>query len=343
MQPTFFSYDFGRTKPDFWKKPITNPVDLIGREAIQALLGLCQTEKTKLSENASDYELFRALCRAEPLLLLHPLPQRLTFLLARALDVSLPLSADFCDEIWMACADRLCKEPMTQWELLCKLLPAQPIRCLLSPSALPHELLQNAEPILDATDLHKTEAVEWPAWERELQATMDAFAERGCQTAFYTLPKGYKDLSPNPYAVEQALQGKEKNVSLLTAQLFRFLSEACRARDWALVLRVEALPEDTLSLLERTERTVGLPSLIWATPSCAVRDALLCFSSKPHKGLVRCAMTLSDYPSEEELSLALSAYAARYPLGALAILTGGALCDIAYERVRFLSVLSQKR
>ena len=342
MQQDFFLYDFGEVAADQWKRLINNPVDLVGREAIQALFGLCQIKETALPESASDYELFRALCSISPLLLGHPLPQRLAFLLKTCLNVSLSLSSNHCDAIWTACRESLCETPMTLWDCICKTIPNTSIRCLLTPSSVSAELPQNAEPVLDGVHLCSTTSTSWKTWENEMQVILDSFANRGCRSVFYRLPQQYADVEPNPYAVGQVLSKNAKGESLLFAQGFRFLSEACAHRGWTLLLLAECRAKEAVALLERTERTVGLPAVVWMTVAADTRDALLDFTAKAHQSTVQCGISLADYPSDTELDLALSVYAARYPIGRLAVFSGGDMRHAAYERARFQICLCKK-
>lgn len=343
MQEDFFAYDFGVTASEPWKRPITNPTELIGRDELQALLGLCQTAGAERLDDASDYELFRALCSARPYLLGHSFPLRAEYLLKTCFGISATLSADACDTIWRTCVEQLRESKVTLWDCICKSLRDEPIRCLLAPLALSEELPLQAEPVLDGTFLCRTVTSSWKAWEAEMQAVLDGFGRRGCSSVFYRLPKDYTDVAPNPYSVEQVLTPKTKNEHLLLAQGFRFLSEACAKRGWTLLLRVECNPEDALALLKRTERTVGIPTLVWTTSRTDVRDTLLDFTAQSHSSTVRCGLFLADHPSDLELDLALSTLAARYPLGRLAVLSGVDLRHAAYERSRVQSWISKKQ
>ena len=337
MQQDFFAYDFVASAFHSWKQPITNPMDLIARAPLRALLQACQNTESALPSGASDYELFRALCVASPMLWGHPLPKRLAFLLKNGFGISSPLSVDGCDAVWKACTENLCEHPTTAWDLSCRLLSSSSLRCLLSPTDLSEDLPVNAEPVLDGAALCNTSASTWEAWKDEMEETLSRFADVGCRSAFYQLPKQYVDAEPNVYTVGQVLSQQKTGESLLQAQAFRFLSKACAERGWHLVLRVNCRAEDALALLTRTERTVGLPTLVWSTASAETRDALLDFTLQAHQKAVRCGICLSNYPSDDELSLAISAYAARYPFGGLAIFSGSDLLGMAYARARFVA------
>ena len=108
-----------------------------------------------------------------------------------------------------------------------------------------------------------------------------------------------------------------------------------------LLLRASCEGEDTVKLLRRAVKTVGVPNLIWSTNRYAAREELLKLSQQPHDREIRCAILLSDFPSDDELRYAINEYAARYPLGRLAVLSNSDLRILAYEQKRFLRVVEQ--
>lgn len=335
MENEFFMYDFGFFRSDSFNKTITNPTDLFDRDTIWGVLKVCQTKENSLRNSASDYELFRALCDVRPLLFGHPLPHRCEYLLKTCFGIALPLNSDTCDEIWQVCAEKLWEHPMTLWDCIRKTLSDSSIPRLLESDRLPAVAPNGMEPVLNGNSLCDTCATSWNVWKNEMQNVLEAFEEMGCRSVYFQLPKDFCDIEPNVYSVEQALSGKRKDKNLLTAQAFRFLCEAVLSRDWSLILRAECKEYDVISLLKRAERTVGLPHLIWTTANVNTRDALLSFPFQDHKNGIQCGICLGDYPSDTELEAAISAYAARYPIGRLAVIWGGDLRYTAYERERF--------
>lgn len=339
MTDRFFDCDFGFLKIEELTDQLASPTDFLDRTAARALIKACRNQGADRIQSASDYELFRAFCHVSPDLCGHPLLVRFEHLLSNCLGTSVTLTADSCDDIWIASVKALMLSSETIVDFVSR-NTASPVRCLLASDAILH-IPSKMDVVLDGRSLLQTTATDWTAWKSEMENCFASFAAYGCHSVYFVLPADFCDVEPNPYSVGQALQSREeKTRDLLIAQVFRFLSETCTQRGWDLILRVEAAAKDTLSLLQRTARTVGLPNAVWTAPMNETRDALIAFSLRDHSREVRCGICLADYPSDAELRFALSAYAARYPIGRLSVFTGVHLRDVAYEYQRFQSIIS---
>jgi len=337
LDSVFFAYDFGYWRQVAWNQRISNPTDLMDREAIQVLLRYCGTEGNgAFHAPKSDYEVFAALCCARPLLSGHPLIKRYEYLLKVCFGMDLSLSKELCDEIWQSISEMCAETPLTRLECVLRLNEARPIRCLLSPYETLSELPDACIPVLAANEWCGTKRKTWEDWKQEMNTAFDVFAARGCHSAYLVLPREYQNHNPNRYSVERALNGDEENGNVLLAQTLRMLCEACTEREWTLLLRFECAESDARRLLENAERTVGLPTIVWTTGEPRVRDSLLSFSAQSKARNLLCGIALSDYPSDVELEYAIASYAARYPYGRLAVFSNCDLLMLSYEQKRFL-------
>lgn len=337
MQPTVLNCFSYASEKDLFAS-VCSPVDLMDRPSARQLLRRCDDTTVGHLEQASDYELFRVLCKARPFLFGHPTLRRFEFALQHFLGVSASLCEDQCDAVWRACVDRLLFSSVTKWNLLDQARVAD-VHVVFEPRELTNDLPQGIRPVLNASTLYKTSADTWEVWKTEMEQTISAFSLRGCQHVLLHLSEDYCDADPNPYTVGKALQEKGKNgQSLLLAQTFRFLSQACQDTGCTLILRVSAPKSEVLSLLKRTEQTVGIPALIWTAKNDETAEALLDASLQSHPHAMRCGVCLADHPSDKELETRLAFCAARYPIGSIIALAGTHPLDSLYEQARFLKI-----
>lgn len=295
-----------------------NLTELIGRDRLIRLLRLCGAEVCKTSEAASDYEMFRALCRSAEALSGHSLLARAQVILSQCFSIPEPLSIDTCDDIWHKTAEMLLMRPLSQemLEMTDTPLSQAPVlslehKCALS-SAFPARLFT------------RTRAGSFDIWMREIESVLGDAAKRGCTTVWFGLPEPYTDRKPDPYHVDLVLHKPRRDnadMDLLYAQLMRSLTQICQRMGLCLFLRVECAAEDAVQLLSRVEREVGLPTLIWTTPRKDLRDALITWSAQRHESEILAALTQSDYPEPDTLSAAIADWATVYPVGRLRLLT----------------------
>ena len=331
-----FIYDFGRWNRSLWNRALCNPVDLVDRKEMESILRYCLSDV--MIESLSDYELFEAFCQARPLLSGHAYVAKCEHLLQACFDLSLPLAADCCEEVWRTVATKCLEHPITLWDCVLQQGGPLPIRCLSASVEELQDLPKEAIPVLHANVFCSLRPDSWTDWKQEMDAILDAYAKRGCDSVYYVLPETYRHQNPNLYLVERALIGEEKRDDIVVAQVFRFLCEVCISRNWTLLLRMNSTESNTLRLLEFAEQTVGLPKIVWTTSDPILRAALLSGSAKGRTTNMICGMTLSDYPSDVELWGAISSYAARYPYGRLAVLSDCDLRFLPYEHERFIAL-----
>ena len=288
----------------------TNITELIWNDAICGVLRLCGANECELGHSASDYEKFRALCRAVPYLSGHPLPTQLSVILRERLGVVLAPSSKTCDRIWRLCAERLLEFPLPA---PIPLPTFSPERVERNPSAW-HKL--HTLSVLDGACLLSTNADSWLVWETEMRSAWDRSCKARGGAVRFTPDAAACDVIPDPYHVEQALQ-KGEDSPVLTAQVFRFLAAELQKREMTLWLDTDLCGARILPLLAYAERSVGLPKLIWM---CKTRDAFeaICnWQMCPHECEIRFAV--GDGITDGELQ----ALAQVYPIGRLWRLSDG--------------------
>lgn len=298
--------------------PCQNIIEMIGRESVVRTLRLCGEEAHECGDSASDYEIFRALCRVMPLLSGHRLAARVSAILENSFGINSVLSPKTCDEIWISTADRLVQAPMRAEEIadfsptkisMVEWNPAHRIACSSALSAKP---------------LICTGAGSFDAWAREIERMFDDAEASGCKQIFFVLPEAYTDRRPDVYHVDLVLHKPQRDkgdIDLLHAQLMRVLAQLAQRTDMQLIVRVECGAENAVALLDRVEREVGLPTLVWTTAEVETRNALIAWSEKPHANSVFGALTECDYPSKSALLDAVGEWAVDYPVERLRILT----------------------
>lgn len=335
-----FAYDYAKIS-DF-ARAFQNASDLTALwwdDEKQSVFNLWCMTVGKERPRASDFDRFRALCEMMPMLVGHPVQRHCADFLKQYFQCEIPMDEAHCDEIWRMTADALLLQPKRAVDLF-----DEPIGLLWESEELPHGLPNHMQPILPAERLMNLHAPDWKAWCRIADAELDAFAACGCNRAVVRLHDDFHFEAPNLYRVEQILQLPNKKIAksdLLLTQVVRYLSEACAARHWMLQLEIGDCAIDAAILLSYVEDTVGLPTLLWSTPSARTRDKMLAFASRERKNPILPILCLADYPSDRELADALTAYAARYPIGMLSYATGTDLSNVASERQRLLTMIEK--
>lgn len=282
---------------------LTNITELIYCDAIGDLLRLCGVDEREISADASDYERFRALCHAVPLLTGHPLPCAIREALRCSLGLDLPLSPETCDDLWIACAERLATETRRR-----PLTLSDPDRVDWKS---PDWHIRQTAWVLDGTQLLDTQTETWDAWEREMRGRMDECCRAdGAVVVRFSPDTDACGVIPDRYHVEQALQKRETS-PVLTAQIFRFLAAELQRRGMTLWLDTDSCGADAVSLLTYAERCVGLPDMIWTCKTPDAFAALRDWQTRPHPSQIRFAVR--DGITDGELR----EIARAYPLGRL--------------------------
>lgn len=342
MRKQMFEMDFTFLPQIDFTAPIGNVMDLTDRYAVRQLLGFSYGKE--FGAGTSDYELFYELCKASAVLQGHPLPARLAFLLHAYFNTEDVLSLQTCKHIWQTVANQCMEQKITVADVAKKMTAAFLSRCVMQKKDLKLAEAVGTEPILDGNSLLFTAHQQWNGWSLEMREICDAFALAECHAVYLRLPKSFCFSEPNPYSVNGCLSDEtadRKNNGLLLTQTARFLCKLCRERQWKLILRIDCGGDAATSLLAYLGRTVGLPAVVWSAASFETGDALLAFFAKEGLFDARYALLLADYPSDAELVYAISSRAARYPLGRIAMISGGQLLDQAFARARAERVLNQ--
>ena len=291
-----------------------NLTEILWSDELQRCLWLCGATEREIGEDASDYERFGVLARMMPMLKGHPVSARVASLLRTCFSIETPLSSDTCEEIWRTSAEKLLREPMRE-------IPPETVVGKVE-SFTEADLSQklSLSSAFSALLFARTRAKSFEVWMREIESVVYDALRSGCKALFFGLPEAFCDVKPSLYHVNMTLHRgvKEKaDLDLLYAQLMRCLSQVCQEQDLTLILRIETASEHIRTLLDRVEREVGLPTLIWSTPREDVREELLNFSAKHHKNPIFAAIQRSDYTVSEAFSQALPVWAKSYPIGRL--------------------------
>ncbi len=291
--------------------------EMIGRESLVRLLRLCGAQACETADTASDYEVFRAFCRSAEYLSGHPLLARARAILKQCFSIDEPISPETCDAIWKSTADALLQAPISID------LDAVELNTETCIPQLREENRISLASAFPATLLARTRSGSFDAWMREIGSVLTDARARGCTRVFFGLPAPYTDRKPDIYHVDQVLhqaRRQKPDLDLLYAQLMRTLAKHARELGMELILRVECGAEDAIALLDRVERDVGLPPLVWSAADADTRDALIEWSSKQHDRAVTAALIERDYPTADALDESVSVWATVYPVGRLQLL-----------------------
>ena len=333
-----FAIDYGTPSALLYRDAtFTNAGELLRFPECYRLLRLCGIPTRECSDEASDYELFRSFARALPILTGHPLKEDLCAFW-KDLFKGIPLpSPDSCDEIWQKTAAYLLANPITAETLL----KNAPCACLVGVEAL-EQTPAGIRPIVDAKDLLKTRVRSLADWQGETASAVEKMRSKGGDVVRICLPDDYRFEIPDLYHAEQALlqdRRTQQQEWVLLSQLVRGIcSLGCSSV--RLLLEIECDARQAADLLEYVERTVGLPTLFWAS-SPQNADAMLTLQAREHAREMAWCWRLRELPSKGELLGELEAVSARYPLGRLQILTDTNLLLSRYAQGRVALLMEE--
>lgn len=198
------------------------------------------------SEGGSDYEVFRNLCTAFEKLPGHPERKISAYQLQTLFGISLPLTSDFCDEIWKQTAESLLDVPQTPLDA--KLAKERLPRVDWEPFAPDAPGSFRILPPKSASDYREWSKLQKPAV--GLRMRLD-------------LPTGFHAESPNLYRVNRHLSGEEPDENLWLCQQARFLCETCAANGGELLFCSAETTEELPRLLRILASQVCLPRFYW--------------------------------------------------------------------------------
>jgi len=297
----------------------TDIVDLIGETEVRRVLMQCGTDVRWVSH----YELFRAFCEAQPLLVAHRLCRRCQAILSVLIEKNMPISTTVCDQIWRQTADRLLLDSI-QWEAICKELPHFEYD-KIADSVLKATRICLHESLFSANGLISVHAESWDTWRDRIDARLMKIPDAS-DSIRYRLPKRYIDRAPNPYVIGEIMKrGKRSacDLNYLHAQILRHLFAFCRTKQKRLILFAPCTPEALNALLTRLKREVGLPELICVAP-IPVDPSLLDFAvENPSVSLAVDGTTLID---TDQLAQTLVRLAREYPCGRITVIRSS--CDL---------------
>ena len=292
----------------------SNVGEMLWSDEVRGVLRLCGANERMIGEDSSDYERFLALAEAMPMLDGHPLKGYVASLLKDCFEIETSLDKSTCEEIWRKAAQRLLSEPIFEVGAASDMEQGKAVT-VAHPSH--HLSLTSA---FSGLLFARTRAKSFDVWMREIESVVYDAVRSGCRYLFFGLPDAFCDVKPSLYHVNMTLHrgAREKgDLDLLYAQLVRCLSQVCQTHGLTLILQIETASEHIRSLMDRVEREVGLPTLIWSTPREDVRAEMLDFSAKAHKNPIFAAIRRTDYGSDDAFSQALVAWAKCYPIGRL--------------------------
>ncbi len=341
MEQALFLPDYGTLPPSFsdfstW----TNPGELLWRDGVVPLLRLCGIPEREITPKASDFEHFRAICRAYPLLSGHPLCQELDALWQSIFAEHISLAGD-PDILWRMAVEELLRVPHAREAHL----PLTPWNCLVT-TRTPPRLPKGALPMPDGAMLLETDAECYTAWREEIQTLIGDFAANGCRQVLLQLPSHLSFAPPAIYHIDRALAARKpspEQTALLWIQLFRELCEACCLQHLALYVSFAGTSDAAIALLTYANQTVGLPSLFWSAVSYATVDAVLRWQGSTPGLDMRLCITLANAPSAEELAGEIRRCAARFPIDRLCFVTGRDALLLPHAQKRTLEIFQTAR
>ncbi len=252
-------------------RPFSNLSEILlgGKSPVRGLMRACGADELFVSREGSDYEKFSALCACAPRLVGHPLYRAISALLDELFDCKLPLTPQYCDEIWRLTAKRLQERPLVPVDLLRSAMvdtlcfPEEP-NASLAPYRAPCEnsFFADIRPVFApvmALSLKKgikgrmqelslasgVSVTDYHSLCRALTACLDRFEAHRCVTAYHTLPPERGFSVPNEYQAGEILahalvkDGKgisDDEANLFYAQMLRFLGKEYRRRGITLLL-----------------------------------------------------------------------------------------------------------
>ena len=338
---------FNRFLPDygvlpsayFQRSAISNPIELFWSDDLCSLLRLCGEKEENIGEGASDFDKFKAILRALPLLEGHPTRAWIASLLEEYFDLKELPQAENASEIWKLLCNRLLENPLAPQDLvkgdwLCDAL------------SVPSELPKHITPVLNANLLLETTAKKATDWSAEIAATVLHFNKNRCQKIVLQLPDDFAFVLPSIYHVDRALSLSKKDreaTNLLICQLVRELSTVAQNEDMLLAFVCNSNPDALVSLLEYVEESVGLPRICWSTRAAKEAHALLTFTAKAHKREVIAALPYEIVMTDAELSSVIESWQVRYPIGKLCFVTACDFRQTPYARAHIDDMLQNSK
>ena len=338
---------FNRFLPDygvlpsayFQRSAISNPIELFWSDDLCSLLRLCGEREENIGEGASDFDKFKAILRALPLLEGHPTRAWIIALFDKYFNLKDLPCAQKAPEIWKILCEHLLKNPLTPQDLVKG-------DWLSDALTVPNNLPKHINPVLNANLLLTTSAKNAMVWSAEIAATVSHFKKNRCQKIVLQLPDDFAFVLPSIYQVDRALSLAKRDleaINLLACQLVRELSAVAQKEDMLLVLICNSNPDAPVSLLEYVEESVGLPRICWSTRAVKEAHALLTFTAKPHKREVLAALPYEIVMTNDELSSAIKSWQVRYPIGKLCFLTACDLRQAPYARAHIDDMLQNSK
>lgn len=328
MNPTLFAFDYGTLPRVFFSdRYLTNPTELLWSKELTELLYLCGCREAQIGEGSSDYQKFRALCHAFPLLQGHPLKEQMTSFLNLHFQELPEPSPETCDLLWKEISDDLSKHPRMGSDFL----PEGTLAWLADSLILPTELPQNVSPILDGNLFLSVSEQSYPRWQKALSSAASEFCDAGCQGVIVRLDRSFCFLQPSIYHVENALKSQKRTreeTDLLIVQILRELSALCQTKSLTLHLLIECSGREAAAALRYVQRSVGLPVLCWSAATREGSEEMLSFSAQPTQSDAFWSLYGMYLKSHMELTAALQFAAARYPIGRLSLVSGA---DLRYR------------
>ena len=318
-------------------RTVSNPGELLRSDAFIGVLRLCGIPEREIDRSSSDFELFRAFCKAFPMLTGHPTHDVFALFWNRRFPTfPLPNEANAAT-LWKDSTTILTQESTR----LRDFFPAT-ARVLADPSKL-ESLTNEWEPMLFVNTLLQHDFADFDTLESDAQSCFEAFFKKGCRQLLISLDSAYGFVRPDPYHVSVALQSKGKerqSRSIILSQLFRKASAFALQNGMQILLLADCDASSARELLAYTERAVGLPTLYWASKSSAVTDVILHWQTLPHQNPVYMTLRLSDLPSREECASAIRSAAARYPIGRICMVTESPLLLLTQAQERMREILT---
>ena len=338
---------FNRFLPDYGVLPsayfqrtaISNPIELFWSDDLCSLLRLCGEKEENIGEGASDFDKFKAILRALPLLEEHPTRAWIIALFDKYFNLKDLPCAQKAPEIWKILCDYLLERPLAPQDLVKG-------DWLCDDLSVPSELPKHVTPTLNANLLLETTAKKATDWSAEIAATVSHFKENRCQKIVLQLPDDFAFVLPSIYQVDRALSLSKKDreaTNLLICQLVRELSTVAQNEDMLLAFVCNSNPDALVSLLKYVEESVGLPRVCWSTRAAKEAHTLLTFTAKPHKREVLAALPYEIVMTNDELSSAIKSWQVRYPIGKLCFVTACDFRQTPYARAHIDDMLQNSK
>lgn len=340
MEHQRFTADYGTLPPQLFSVgSISNPAELLRGEELYGLLRLCGIEEAENGAAASDWELFRSVGRALPMLAGHPMRARILQLLGDRFGIAEVLCEENCERLWRAAVTFAEKHPFRMEDVL----PRERTAWLSGTLALPDGLPDAVSPVLCADFFLHTDTVSLTDWSAWIRRTAEEYRAHGGEMILLRLSREFSFIAPDPHHVGLALREKRRSAQsnhLLTAQLVREVCVICRENGMRLLIE-SACDGAICALLEYVKKSVGFPKLFATASDALTRDRLIeCMKDASYSD-VRLAVRLEDLPTKQERAAAWESIAARYPVGRLCVISGADLRMIGGVRKEIAEELAR--